>query len=886
MKLLKLLLGASLLLAVPGVASADSLDRDGNVDERVAQAKGKTKTKPKAKTGDSGAAEITTGDRPEKSVPEIPGETLVWVNYDNAELKDVVKDMAEKTGRNFLIDPKLSGKITLISPRQVTMKTAYAAFVHALDQSGYAIVVLERYSDGRPSLSRILPAKQAMSENLQIQLDGKPRATGGQLVTQLVSLDAVSADEVSKIIGKMISKDGDLISYQPTNTLIITDSANNIRRLMKLVKELDISAPKQKLEIISIQYAEAQRVVDIINDLYGTAATSSGTTNTAGNAANDAAARRAERRRKQRNKKNKADKSKASSSGGKTTQVGSETSFIGKMIADERTNSIIVMATEKALVEIRDLISRIDYETDPTDTAIKVIYLSHAKAEELAQTLNNLIQAANQRSQANTRRATGNAANTRTNRNARTETKRSATGANAAGDAGGNFTGEVRLTHDASTNSLVVTAGRDDFSRLRRVIDQLDIPRKQVFVETVIMEVSDSVRDDEGVSWHGGLPGDTSSVAGAPSIIGARGSQSVNLGASLLDGSLLSGLALGIFGSAIDLAIPGVDGGLSIPAFGLVIRALQEDTSTNVLSAPNLLTLDNKEASIEIGETVPFPTGGFLGGLGGAGGAGIPSVSFTREDVGIILRITPQVNDSGFVTMDVYQEISEVKEGSTADALSTGGPTTTKRSVETTVSVKSNHTIVIGGLMQEVDSENESKVPILGDIPLIGFLFRNKAKTKRKTNLLIFLTPHVIYGPEDLQEVYRIKMLQRQEFMRRFYGRSKAEQTEELNKLIKYSMNLPDQPSEYRGWHEGDGPRDDRYDGDTSPVSDEELLRILDESGEEGLLITPAGEAMIGDGEEPPFDAGGDEDESDEDESDEEDDDDAEEAPDAGGEGG
>ena len=248
-------------------------------------------------------------------------------------------------------------------------------------------------------------------------------------------------------------------------------------------------------------------------------------------------------------------------------------------------------------------------------------------------------------------------------------------------------------------------------------------------------------------------------------------------------------------------------------------------------------------------------------------------MSFTREDVGIILRITPQVNDSGYVTMDVYQEISEVKEGSTADALTSGGPTTTKRSAETTVSVLSNQTIVIGGLMQEVDSENESKVPILGDIPLIGFLFRNKAKTKRKTNLLIFLTPHVIETPEDLQNVYRVKMLQRQEFMRRFYGRSKEEQAEELNKLIRFSMNLPGQPSEYPDWS-GDAAR-------SKKVSDEELLRILDESTprEGEILITPAGEREANDAldleadredaegdedyeegdegdDEPPFDAG------------------------------
>jgi len=411
----------------------------------------------------------------------------------------------------------------------------------------------------------------------------------------------------------------------------------------------------------------------------------------------------------------------------------------------------------------------------------------------------------------------------------------------------------VRVTHDVPTNSLVVTAGVDDFRRLKRVVEALDIPRKQVFVETVIMEVSDTTIKDTGVSWHGGRPGDADNP-GSVNVVAGRGTQSLNLASALLDGSLLGGIGLGVFGNAIDLALPGVDGGIQIPMFGIVLRALQDDSSTNVLSAPNILTLDNEEASIEVGETVPFPTGGFLGGLAGAAGAtglsgGLPSISFTREDVGIILRITPQVNESDWVTLDIYQEISEVKEGSATDTLSSGGPTTTKRSADTHVSVQSNQTIVIGGLMQEVETESEGKVPILGDIPLIGALFRNKKKTKRKTNLLIFLTPHVIDGPEDLQEVYRIKMLQREEFMRRFYGKTREEQIDELNSLVRFSMNLPDTPSVYR-----DRVPRPKTVNLSQPLEeqevDQEVRDLLKEEDDGSMLITPDGEYEVegGDG--------------------------------------
>jgi hypothetical protein len=213
------------------------------------------------------------------------------------------------------------------------------------------------------------------------------------------------------------------------------------------------------------------------------------------------------------------------------------------------------------------------------------------------------------------------------------------------------------------------------------------------------------------------------------------------------------------------------------------------------------------------------------------------------------LRITPQINESDFVTMEIYQEISEVKEGSAADALASGGPITTKRSAETHVSVKSNQTIVIGGLMQEVETESETKVPILGDIPLIGFFFRNKAKTKRKTNLLIFLTPHVIDDPSDLQEVYRIKMLQRQEFIRRFYGKTREEQLEELNQLIKFSMNLPDSPSVYRDRPPRVNEATVGMDDGFSLSDDEELRRALEEVNTTAgdILVTPAGEMLLDD---------------------------------------
>jgi general secretion pathway protein D len=786
------------------------------------------------------AAESEDASAARRTIDPLPTEVKINIDYDDVEIKAIIKDFAHKTGRNFLVDGAISGKITIHAPRAVSVDEAYEAFIIALDSAGYTTVVEARFrsgpNKGKPMLTRILGTDAAKSEPLDMYKHGRGMPQTAHLVTRLVQLENTSADEMSRVVQKWVSKDGDMVVYAPSNTLIITDSANNIRRIMELINELDISAPQQKLEVITIEFAQAQQVLTVIQEIYGTDAASTAKTPTPSRASS----RRTSRRNKDGKKTGGAAATAASS-----TSVGEQSSFIGKMIADERTNSIIVLATEKSLVEIKELIARIDYEVDPFAQAdIHVIYLEYAKAEELSSTLNSLVQQSNSRT---TQRTTGSTARTsgRAGRDAPAAPARGQT-SGQPGNLGGNFSGEVRVTHDVPTNSLVVTASRDDYSRLKRVVQLLDIPRKQVFVETVIMEVSDTRINDSGVSWHGGGGGETN--GGLPiSILGARGSSSISPATSLLDGSLLAGLGLGIFGEAINIPIAGVEGGLDIPAFGVVLRFLQEDSATNVLSSPNILTLDNEEATIEIGETVPFPTGGMLGGLAGAAGGaaglgGYPSISFTREDVGIILRITPQINESDWVTLDIYQEISEVKEGSTTDTLSTGGPTTTKRSAETHVSVQSNQTVVIGGLMQEVETESESKIPILGDIPLLGALFRNKRKTKRKTNLLIFLTPHVISGPEDLHEIYTVKMLQREEFMRRFYGKTPDQQMDELNALIRYSMNLPGQPSVYsdRGTA---GRQDVSIEGGADPVTDDELRDILDELDTEGeVLITPEGE--------------------------------------------
>jgi general secretion pathway protein D len=729
-----------------------------------------------------------------------PRDTLVNIDFVETDLKDVIKYFAEITGRNFLLADSLKGKITIISPTPVTVAEAYEAFLSALDAAGFTTI-----TEGR--LTRVVPNKSSIREPIRLYTEEYLPYTAN-MVTRILRLENIAVDDITKIVSKMVGDGGDVTAYTPTNALIITDSANNIRRIEELLHELDISAPTQSVEIIELQWADATDMVEKIKTMFGVdeAAPQAVATQTP-----------AERRRSKRNKRDK-DTPSTPTAASSSDQVGSE-SYIGKIIADERTNSIILMATDQGIMDVRDFINRLDIDIEPRDGDIHVIYLEYANAEELAQVLSNLTQESNQRAQQTQQRG-----GRRTSTSQAGQKKEGAAPA-AGGGSVAQFEGGVKVTADPSTNSLVITASRDDFLRLRRVIDMLDIRRKQVFVEAVIMEITDNNERDTGVGFHSGYGKEEMGESGLG--MGAIGSVGGGSLLSALSGEAglamdLSGVALGIFGSSLPIPFPGSETGmLEIPAFGIVLTAIESDTNTEVLSAPNIMTLDNEEAEIVVGQTIPF-SAGFTTTT-----QGMPIANFSREDVALTLRLTPQINESDTVMLEVFLEITEVvPESQGTDLLSSGGVTTTKRSAETMVAVLNNQTVVIGGLMQTNQTLDETKVPILGDIPLIGNLFRSKKSTDKKTNLLVFITPHVIDGPEDLQEVYQIKMLQRQEFMRMFYGKTLEEQQAALNGLLMYSMNLPDLPPVYRERHSA--PRYDSvdlYDAEGGPTYSPPVFR-------------------------------------------------------------
>ena len=430
---------------------------------------------------------------------------------------------------------------------------------------------------------------------------------------------------------------------------------------------------------------------------------------------------------------------------------------VSKIIADDRTNLLIIVADDKSFLKARALIRKLDIPIKGGEERIHVVALANADAEEMRDTLSGLTGGAGGRRTSSRRRS-------RRRRSSRS--RRSSRG--ARGGAVGLFEGEVQITSDAATNSLVVVASMKDFLSLKKVVDKLDVPRRQVFVEASILEVSLSKTRNLGVAFHGGYPvgsGDNKSLL----LFGNDASKSITL-----DPAALTGLALGLRGPELKdaeslLGIPGI----SFPTFGAFFTALQSNNDVNVVSQPHILTTDNEEAVIEVGENVPFQSGisglntmsGLTGNAGAAGTAlsTLPMMSIQRQDVTLKLKLVPHVNESNFVRLEIEQEMNEVK---SIDP--TVGPTTTKKKIKTVIVVRDQQTAVLGGLITEKTKKNITKVPLLGDIPILGYLFKKTTTVKEKSNLLIFLTPYIIRDQSDLRRIFRRKMRQRKEFIERY----------------------------------------------------------------------------------------------------------------------
>jgi general secretion pathway protein D len=645
----------------------------------------------------------------------------------DSEIHDLIAWISGMTCKKFIVGSNVrSQKVTIYSPTPVTAREAYRAFLSALNVMGLTVQPAGRYL-------KVVESRAKGLSTLCTPGGSCPR--DDRIVTRLVRLKHVAPKEVKDVLNGLKSKDGNILEYEATNLVIITDVARVVARLVRMIRYLDVESEGERIWVVRVKHAVASELAEKLQEVFESKKKGKTTTR-----------RRTVRRRRRKIKV----PIKAA-----VTTGGSSGVQVSKILADDRTNLLIIVADEKSYLKVRALIHKLDITIKGGEERIHVVALANADAEEMRDTLSGLTGGGRGRSR---RSARGRRRSGRRSRASRGNT-----------GAVGLFEGEVQITADPPTNSLVIVASVKDFLSLRKVIDRLDVPRHQVFVEATIMEVSLSKTRDLGMAFHGGKPvgsGDTRSLL----LFGNNAAKSISV-----DPASMTGLALGLRGPELKdaeslLGIPGI----SFPTFGAFFTAMQTNNDVNVVSQPHILTTDNEEAVIEVGENVPFQSGisgmSSLAGLTGAntGTTGtalsyMPMMSIQRQDVTLKLKIVPHVNESNFVRLEIEQEMNEVK---SIDA--TVGPTTTKKKVKTVIVVRDQQTAVLGGLITEKDKRTVSKVPLLGDIPILGYLFKTTKTIKEKSNLLIFLTPYVIRDQSDLRRIFRHKLQQRKEFLERY----------------------------------------------------------------------------------------------------------------------
>ncbi|MGB0678160.1 MAG: type II secretion system secretin GspD [Polyangiales bacterium] len=688
-------------------------------------------------------AEVDTEAPP--AFKAIPPGAKVTFNLENANLRDLVRLIATITGRRFILPSKIRDiQATVFAPTQVTAAEAYRAFLSVLEINGLTVVPAGRYL-------KVVETGGIANQPLPTFDDNAGTPRDDRYLTRLHRAENVAAEDVAKLLEKFKSKDGSITTYAPTNMVILTDTGANIRRMLRILQAVDVQRTGEQIWVEPIHYADATELAKTIEEIYPSAQ-SGGGSKTGTPATPPRPAKPAPR------------PGMTGSTGGTVATVGKSRGSgvrLHKILADERTNALVIIATEPAYLRVLELIRHFDVPLEG-EGRVRVHFLQHGDAEEIATTLQSIVGGGS---------------------GARRPPRPGGANQAAAGQAAtaGLFEGEVRITAHAASNALVITSSLHDYAAIKKVIEELDAPRRQVFIEAVIMELEVRRGREFGVSYHGGVP--DFPADGSLSILGFDAQNSISVSPDLL-----TGLAVGVRGPTIAESQQLV--GLSVPAFGVALNAIANSGESNVLSTPHIIALDNTEAEINVGENIPLQTSGFpaggLAGLGGllggaaaagqqqnpagglgalAGAAGGFAGAIPRQDVGTILRITPHINDDDGIRLEIEQEVSS--RGTPEGTL--GVVPINRRQARTEVAVRDQQTVVIGGLMTDRVGKQQTKVPILGDIPVLGVLFRNTTKTTEKRNLILILTPHIMRDPADLRALFERKMRERQEFIDRFF---------------------------------------------------------------------------------------------------------------------
>ncbi len=731
-------------------------------------------------------------------------KSLEVKNFDlpDKDIKDVVTLISKWTGKNFILDNKVRGKITIIGPSQVTLQEAYQAFLSALEANGLTTVQSGKFI-------RVIESAEARRAPVETY-SGDFAPNTDQFITRIFQLKYINADEVQREFRDLTTRQGKLFAYEPTNSIIITDTGSNIHRIEGILRTLDVKSFETTLHVLKIRHTSAKVISDMLGEIYGEAK---------GSASGPRNFRRSALER---------------------TRGGGQ---ISKIIPDEATNSLVVLANKAGFLSLMQLVSKLDVKV--TDTGrIHVYYCEYAKAEDLAATLASL---------------SGGGAGGSGGRSGSRNTKvtSGAPGAPAGGAPAGPVTAEleggVKITSDAATNSLVITANASDYQTLKRVIRKLDIPRLQVFVETAILEVSLGDQSKVGVNsiigvpnqgFGGGFIGDSDTVT---KILTKTG---------LPDGATLPILAGPAFGASLAGA-----GGTSVPitvtTFMGFLNLITKTSNTSVLSTPQIIALDNEKAEFKVLDETPVQTSLVAGTTASPGTA---TGTIERLKTGIEIKLTPHVNAaSRTIRLEIEQKVDNVKANSEVpQALAQIQRATTSRITNTSVVVKDRDFVMLGGLMSDKVDESVQKMPLLGDIPVLGWLFKSRTYTVAKTNLIILLHPRIIGTSLDSASLIDEKLQKRTDFIDRNAGGD----DEFENQAADYQQKIMEQirrgkrerPFDYQNqMQDDDGPQkkpssraESRFD---SPTAEKARKANLPDSVEP--VEKPEGDApLIPDGSE------------------------------------
>ncbi|MFZ5570395.1 MAG: type II secretion system secretin GspD [Thermodesulfobacteriota bacterium] len=631
--------------------------------------------------------------------PADPAKRYVSIDFNNVDIQVFIKFISELTGKNFVVDERVKGKVTIISPSKITEKEAFKVFESVLEVHGFATVKAGE-------IVKIVPAPDARTKNIDTLLKESRRETDDKIVTQIVPLKYAGAEEVKRLLAPLISKNSVMLSYPQTNMLIMTDIYSNIQRLMRIIDAIDVTGIGREISIIPLVAADAAKLVKILETIF------------------------------------KED----SRTGVRMPPPAVPTVETTKFVADERTNTIILLASEVDTLRAKKLIELLDKDVPRGKGNIHVYYLEHAVAEDMAKVLLLLPSKGPADTVSAVQGGAGKAAQP------------------VVSD-------KVKITADKATNSLIIMADKDDYMALEEIIQKLDIPRAMVYIECLMMEVDVNKGFSVGTEWmvtgEAKYKGKTGAVGGGYSgstdipygrigeIIAGAATTSATSATTAGLASYPAGLSMGVFGETIDI------NGVKFPSLAAVIQAAKKEQGIHILSTPQIVTTDNQEATITVGLNVPYLT------KQGSASTAITDIyrNYEYKDVGNKLKVTPQISKDKLVRLNISLEVTKLDTAANTNTEETT-PTTLKRTVETTVIVNDRNTVVIGGLIDDSLSKSDSSIPCLGDIPMVGWLFKSVTNASGKTDLYFFLTPHIIKNPAEALEIKERKKAEIEQIMK------------------------------------------------------------------------------------------------------------------------